>query len=70
MWSSLKVFFATLPEIISLVKYVIQLVREAETEKDLKESSKQISDAFKERDAQKLNDIFNNIGNGVRRKDK
>lgn len=70
MWNSLKIFFATLPEIISLVKYVIQLVREAETEKDLKESSKQISDAFKERDAKKLNDIFNSIGNGVRRKDK
>jgi len=58
-WKLAKAIIIVLPEFISLVKTLMERYDEAQLDARLKSDIKGISDAFKNKDAQALNDIFN-----------
>ena len=58
--SSFWVMLLSLPDIYKLIKTLEALAKEAETERKVKDDIKSIHEAFAAKDAQKLNDIFNN----------
>lgn len=49
-----------LPEILKLIKNIQDQIEAEQVNKKVKDDLKKINEAFKEKDASKLNDIFNN----------
>lgn len=52
-------FFKALPALVELVRELQKAQVEAQVEKKVADDVKTIKEAFKNRDAQKLNDLFN-----------
>lgn len=48
-----------LPEILALVGEIVKLSNEAEQERKVKDDLKAVTQAFKDRDAKALHDLFN-----------
>lgn len=55
----LFVILKHLPQILALIEVIEKGVREAETKRKVADDLNKIAEAFKEKDAKKLNDIFN-----------
>lgn len=56
---ALLVLIQHLPEILELLNRIDERVKEAKTERKVSEDIKAIGEAFKNKDATKLNEIFN-----------
>ncbi len=57
-WQTIQTLIACLPEIIKLLQTLQAQIDESETEKKVADSVKEIHEAFKNKDASKLDDIF------------
>ena len=55
----LATLILSLPELIQLLKALQKQIDEAETDRKVKNDLKTISEAFREKDAAKLNALFN-----------
>ena len=55
----LKDFFFLIPELLELVRVIKHEIREVQTTQKVKEDVKKVTEAFKEKDAEKLKSIFN-----------
>jgi hypothetical protein len=58
---NLKLIISLILELTSLIKLVFKTVKDAETRVEQANAAKDIKDAFKNRDASKLNDVFNKL---------
>lgn len=56
---SLLAFLLALPELIPIYKEIRDAIREGKTIKRIQDDRKKIRQAFKDKDAKALNDIFN-----------
>lgn len=52
-------FLANLPELLRIIALLQKNLESAETDRKVKDDLKKIETAFKDKDASKLNDLFN-----------
>lgn len=58
MWSAIISLLKALPEILALIKTIQEQIKKANTERKVKDDLAKITEAFKNKDAAALNDIF------------
>lgn len=59
MFKALWALLLALPELLELIRAIQKANQEVKTDKKIKDDLRKISEAFKDKDAKKLNDVFN-----------
>ena len=63
MIQNFKVLVLVFPELLKIIRSIVNMVKESEDKKALDENTKEISDAFREGNSEKLNAVFSKLRN-------